>query len=380
MQRPASTRVQFIDVMRLIALAQMVNGHTLNALLDEHLRHGSFYAHYLWFRGLVSVAFMLVAGLAFHLTTLSRWSEHVQNPEARRHRLLRAVELIAIGFLLRFPVSGLLTLDAQAIARGLSGLSQVDVLTCIGMSLLALEGLSRICRRPRQVVFACAALCGGAALLSAWGARLPTDGKLGLLTGWLGPQGGSSFPLLPFSGYVFAGVVIGALALPEGGRTLASRTRIRLLLTAAGLCTLALAATRAPFSIVGTVPKLAHSPSFFLQKLAAVSVALWLLTLALARVTALPRALRVLTGETLGVYIFHLFVLYGFPFGLAKRFGPTLPLTAALSVSAAMLVASVLAGLAWHAIKDLPHAQRFVPRRRALLVADPDGHAARLAQ
>jgi hypothetical protein len=45
-----------------------------------------------------------------------------------------------------------------------------------------------------------------------------------------------------------------------------------------------------------------------------------------------------------------------------------------------MLVASVLAGLAWHAIKDLPHTQRFVPRRRAVLVADPDGHAVRLAQ
>jgi catechol 2,3-dioxygenase-like lactoylglutathione lyase family enzyme len=219
------------------------------------------------------------------------------------------------------------------------------------------------------VVFACAALCGGAALLSAWGARLPTDGKLGLLTGWLGPQGGSSFPLLPFSGYVFAGVVIGALALPEGGRTLASRTRSRLLLTAAGLCALALAASVVPFSIVGTVPKFAHSPSFFLQKLAAVSVALWLLTLALSRVTALPRALRVLTGETLGVYVFHLFVLYGFPIGLAKRFGPTLPLTAALSVSAGMLVASVLAGLAWRAIKDLPHTQRFVPSSRAVVFA-----------
>ena len=80
-------RVVFVDVLRLIALAQMVNGHTLHAVLQATERQGEFYQGYLWFRGLVSVAFMLVAGLAFHITTLARFERHRSDPAARRRRV-----------------------------------------------------------------------------------------------------------------------------------------------------------------------------------------------------------------------------------------------------------------------------------------------------
>ena len=91
----SSDRVHFVDVLRLIALAQMVNGHTLHAVLRPELRSGDFYSGYLWFRGLVSVAFMLVAGFAFHITTVARFEQHKADPAAMRRRLC-ARTLLAI--------------------------------------------------------------------------------------------------------------------------------------------------------------------------------------------------------------------------------------------------------------------------------------------
>ena len=364
-----SPRILFVDVLRLLALAQMVNGHTLHALLREDVRHGELYDGYLWFRGLVSVAFMLVAGLAFQITTLARFEEHKQSPAAQRRRVMRAFEIIAIGFLLRMPLLAVLRFDTDGIRRGLLGLARIDVLPCIGVSLLLLEALTRICKRPSQVVAACLLLSVLAALLSPWGATLPATGGVALLTGWLGPQGGSAFPLLPFSGYVFVGVVLGAIALPEGGRTSSVRAAARLLLAAAALGLMGWLAARAPWSLARVPGLNVLGPSFFVQKLAVVTMALSLLAFALARVRDLPSALRILTAETLAIYVFHLFVLYGFPFALHTRLGTNLPLTAALSVSAGMLAASCAVGLAWHALKTLQPTRRFVPSSRLTVLA-----------
>ena len=87
-------RLHFVDVLRLLALLQMVNGHTLHALLTASVRQGAFYEGYLYFRGLVSVAFMLASGLAFYVTVLLR-EQTRSEPAERRRRVARALEIIA---------------------------------------------------------------------------------------------------------------------------------------------------------------------------------------------------------------------------------------------------------------------------------------------
>jgi YHS domain-containing protein len=367
MNKPAA-RVHFIDVLRLIALAQMVNGHTLHALLREDVRQGSGYHSYLWFRGLVSVAFLLVAGLAFHVTTVARFAEHKRDPQAMRRRVLRALQIIAIGLFLRLPLTPLLELNARGFAAGLLDLSHVDVLPCIGVSLLMLEGLVALSRRPWQVVSACFGLAVLCALAAPWGASLPAAGPIAFVTGWLGPQGGSAFPLLPFSGYVFAGVVLGALALPAHAR--GANPALRLMAAWLGLFSVASLAQHSAWSLTRAVAANVHSPTFFTQKLAAVTLAVAVLAYALRNVRALPEALRILTGETLAIYVFHLIVLYGFPIFLQRRLGGAhLPLSAALSVSACMLVASTALGLGWHRLKRWTPARRFIPSPRVTVLA-----------
>lgn len=359
-------RLHFVDVLRLIALLQMVNGHTLHAVLSPALRHGAVYAGYLWFRGLVSVAFMLVAGVAFYLTTVARPEAHT--PAERQRRVRRALEIIAVGLLLRLPLTAILSDDARAIARALSSLAQVDVLPCIGVSLLVLEGVLALLSVQRAVVWASAALCIASAFAAGWGATLPTALPLGYLTGWLGPQGGSSFPLLPYGGYVFAGVVLGGVSLPLGAATPAARAAARLALAAAALWIVSKLFEHIPTAWLGARGPLIHTPAFFMLKLSVVALAAGVLAFATRRLTKLPPSLATLTAETLGVYVFHLFVLYGSPIALARRIGSTLDLPHALGVSVAMVVASFAFGLGWRRLKSLPLARRRWPMVRTAAI------------
>lgn len=348
-------RFLFVDVLRLLALLQMVNGHTLHALLQPEVRQGTVYSGYLWFRGLVSVAFMLAAGLAFYITAVIRPGAFSARERMRRVR--RALEIIAIGFLLRLPLAAILSGDANALRRGLAGLAQVDVLPCIGASLLLLELASCVSARPAWIASICAALTLATAQLTAWGASLPVS----FASGWLGPQGGSSFPLLPYSGFVFAGVTLGAAVLPLGAATAPRLIAIRLACVSGVWYALSLALGRSP----NTSPPGVHTPSFFALKLAVVALACAALVLALRRVRALPPLCATLTRETLGIYVFHLFVLYGYPIALSQRLGQQLSLLQALSVSAAMIVASAAFGVVWHKLNMWQLARRFWPRFRS---------------
>jgi catechol 2,3-dioxygenase-like lactoylglutathione lyase family enzyme len=359
-------RLHFVDVLRLLALLQMVNGHTLHALLTTAVRQGAWYDGYLYFRGLVSVAFMLAAGFAFHVTVLLRDEARTQGE--RRRRVARALEIIAIGFLLRFPLSALLSLDMEVARTALRQLLPIDVLPCIGVSLLVLELLA-FARDRRVVVLGCAALTLAAALLTPWASTLPTALPLGLLTTWLGPQAGSSFPILPYSGFVFAGVLLGAVALPAGVAT--SPRVIGLRLAGAGLVLggASWLAARFTAGFLSVARPGVHTPSFFLIKLALVSLACAALVVGLRRMRALPRPLAILTRETLGIYVFHLFVLYGFPLSLARRVGQELSLPAALAASGCMIAASAGFGFAWHRAKALQLSRRLWPALRPALIA-----------
>jgi hypothetical protein len=196
---------------------------------------------------------------------------------------------------------------------------------------------------------------------------LPAALPLGAVTTWLGPQAGSSFPLLPYAGFVLSGVWIGALVLPQGTATPAPRVAARL--TGVALLLAALSAASMPLS-AAALPGV-HTPAFFALKLALVVLACAALSLALRPVRGLPPLLATLTGETLGIYVFHLFVLYGAPLALARRLGTSLSLPAALGCSGLLLLSSALFALGWRRAKALPLAQHKWPwfRTRALALA-----------
>ena len=320
-QGQRKTRVVWVDVFRLLATFQMVQGHTLDAVLADDLRSGMFFEAWRAVRGLTAVSFLFLAGVAFSLATLQDLPAHRADQVGQRRRVRRGLGLLGLGYLLHLPLGQLADVEA-ALREWLV----VDVLHCIGLSLLALQLLVALCSRARHVE-AIAAVIGCALLGAAALPPLPAPaGGLAPFTSYLTAAGGSIFPVLPWAGYMFVGVAVAGWLR---GRALAG-VALRLLGLAAAC--LALAAISAQLG----QPRL-HEVT---QRTGAVLVVALLLALATARLRGLPRPLQVLSAATLFIYVFHILLVYVAGLGLAQVVGPVLALGPALQVTLLVLVVS----------------------------------------
>lgn len=337
-------RIHFVDLLRLVASFQMIVGHSIDALLAEELRSGAVYDGWTWVRGLTSVSFMVAAGLSFHLSTLARFDAHVGDRAKVIARFRRGGFLMLVGYLLHFP-AGLFFGDADAALREFL---IADVLQCIGLCIVLLEAITVLSRGPRQVVLLSAFLAAVCFVAAPLTDAIEPAGPLRFALNYLTHRGGSLFPLTPWAGYVFAGVVIGAVALPHGTRTDARLPLPRLLACAALVCGLAVLAR------LGDAPAGVHHnalPGFNLVKLAVVLAFVALLAFAERPIVRLPRRLSILAGETLTLYAFHLVVLYAGGVGLYRVIGHALSLPAAIAVALSLLAVTCAVALGWHRYK-----------------------------
>lgn len=324
-----SRRIVFIDALRLIAAAQMVQGHALDALLATELRRGPWFAAWTFARGLTSVAFLTAAGLA---VVLAQGASSSDPSAGRKRRLWRALRLVLIGYALRAPLGILLGQEPEAALRQALA---VDVLHCIGVSVALLELLPLlVARRGARAALACA--LGAACFVAA----APIDALLGRVwtsawsgvANYFGAGGGSLFPLLPWSGFVFWGMGIGLSVLPERGAPAPAR------------CALALGAWGAAFALPAllgaplAVPGLQLAPAACALRLGLVLWVAAALVAALEGRIRLPPPFARLASETLFIYASHVFVLYASGVGLAYAIGPRLGLGAALLCAALLLV------------------------------------------
>ncbi|HEX4355464.1 MAG TPA: heparan-alpha-glucosaminide N-acetyltransferase domain-containing protein, partial [Polyangiales bacterium] len=333
----ARTRVVFVDRLRFIAAFQMLQGHTVSALLAPSYRVGDLYAVWSAARGLTSVAFLFTAGLSFGLASGRPFASATARSSARRARVLRALRLIALGYVLHAPLQ--LLWDPSNARAAFERFVAVDVLQCIGVSLLALEALAFALRSSRSFSFAAAAVGGTLLALAplSHGAGLPHG-----IADYLSSDDGSLFPLLPWSAHVFIGAACAAFVRVN------ARTSLKLM--AAAFALLALRAFVHEALVVDQ-----------LDRLACVMVA----SAALALSTKRPPAwLETLAGQTLFLYVFHVLLVYGDGIGLVERIGPRLAPPAAIAVAGAVVIVSFALAQLYRRI-GLPRADESLGSRLA---------------
>lgn len=345
-------RLVFLDAVRLLAVLQMVNGHTLDAVLAPAWRGGPGFARYDFLRGLVSVSFLVVAGMAFHVTRLSRpHAQGVVMPGPLAPRVRRALHLLAVGYVLRLPFYAVLGGEHARIACDL--FFAVDVLGAVAVALLVLELLVRLCPRPPRVALWAALLSIAVFALAPLMDRIAPTGPARPLLAFLTHRGGSSFPVFPWSGYVFAGVAVAHVTCPRGADGSSRRLVGGLLALSLATFALAWALGHSPWSLWLPSSSYAVMPSFAILKLAAVLALLGGSALLLARASRLPAPLAALAEETLFIYGLQYVVLFWPPWSIAGHLGRTLPLPSALATSAAMMVLCATATFAWRARRRL---------------------------
>lgn len=348
------SRVAFVDWLRLLAALQMIVGHTVDAVLVEPARANDAFAVWTQIRGLTAPAFLLASGISFALATRleddDAYAALRARPGARRRRVIRSGWLVVLGTLLH-------AFDAPWV---------IDVLQCVGASLLALDLLVTLVPRPSTLVAIVGVLAVGVLAIAA-----PLDdavhashhtGVLRFALGWIDDDGGSLFPLFPWAFYVFTGVVVGRVAIREGART-EGKAIVRRLATLA----VAALAVAGVWNLLD--PPLAATWSAHPVVLLGRSGLVVGLAAALALVglrAELPDWGTTLAGETLALYVVHLLVLYAEGVGPGRVWARSLSPSASFALAAMLVIGSGAIAIVWARVWP-PIEQRWMPWLRGPL-------------
>lgn len=143
-----SKRLFFIDAMRAWAILMMLQGHFIDGLLDAVSRNPEnlFYSIWLYFRGITAPVFFTVSGFIFTYLLIKSKDSGWQNPRVKKG-LKRGLQLILIGYLLRLNLLGLFLGEVY------NAFYLVDVLHCIGLSLISIIGIYLLVSKKNNFVF-----------------------------------------------------------------------------------------------------------------------------------------------------------------------------------------------------------------------------------
>jgi uncharacterized membrane protein len=185
----------------------MLQTHSLSLLLPQ-IHDTNLFRRISWIDGIVAPSFILAAGFSLALVQVRGAAAG-----ARRKRFFKSlkriieVNVVAVGMAwVWFPIF----YEPKWLLR-------IDILNCIGLTLLAaLPFFAWLAKRPW--VLAASSFAIGVALLMATAFATTVSGTLGH---FLNNASGSMFPLLPWSAYVFVGGALGAIAAACSRKTLA---------------------------------------------------------------------------------------------------------------------------------------------------------------
>ncbi|MDC6351389.1 heparan-alpha-glucosaminide N-acetyltransferase domain-containing protein [Zeaxanthinibacter sp. PT1] len=202
------SRLYFIDAIRAWAILMMLQGHFVDGLLDPVFRDDSniVYATWKYFRGITAPVFFTVSGFIFTLLLIKVPEKGWQNPRVLKG-VKRGLQLLFIGYLLRLNLFGLLKGEVYG------SFYLVDVLHCIGLSLLGIIGVYLLSTKKKPIIFP-AILVSITVLLfllepmyKQWSFSFLPD----MLANYLTKANGSVFTLIPWMGYTAFGAFLSVI-------------------------------------------------------------------------------------------------------------------------------------------------------------------------
>ena len=330
---PARNRELYVDAFRGLMALAMVQGHVTDTLLTRAAQAQPWYVFQQMFHGSTAPGFLFASGFVAGLP---------RAPLSARASLRRARRLFfvfGVGYFLQLPYFSLWkTLYASSPAERAAFLA-CDALQVIALTQLLVLGLQWVAGPHWSRWAAAVAVVVIAATPFVWSsgvaARLPEA-----LAPWLDEARGSRFPAFPFSAFVLAGTLAGAVI----GRAEARTRHRREVFAGLGLVALG-AGLAGAFS--GRIDYWGASPAYAFVRLGGLLLLLRLVEA--AALAGLPgvRALALLGHETLLVYVLHLYLLFGGVFGRSPLtpWHSRMDLGAAFGVLLSML--PVLLGAAW---------------------------------
>jgi uncharacterized membrane protein len=202
-----SSRLYFIDAVRAFAILMMLQGHFIDTLLAPIYKDKSDLAYNIWsyFRGITAPTFFTISGLVFTYLLLRAYAKGDDKPRIRKG-LFRGLLLIAIGYSLRINIF-----------HWLSGYFNsyflvIDVLQCIGLSLIILVALHIILKKYSYlfsvVLFTIGCICFVTEPLYR---NITLNHIPNIFANYMTTTNGSVFTILPWFGYSAFGAFISTI-------------------------------------------------------------------------------------------------------------------------------------------------------------------------
>lgn len=196
-------RIQAFDWLRGVAVLVMIQTHCLGLLLPS-LAGTPFHVQLVAIDGLVAPSFIFSAGFALALVQVRAARAGKREGQVKKSAK-RITEVLLVASLINaiwFPF-----------LREPKWFLRIDILHCIAISLFALLPLlATLAAKPKVLRWVTLGVALAIFGVSPLGEQVTGFPSLFLNTnfGWLDDTTGASFPLLPWSGYVFLGASFGA--------------------------------------------------------------------------------------------------------------------------------------------------------------------------
>lgn len=358
-----------LDLLRFLAVLLMVQGHTFTALIEDAIRPLDWYGWHRYIHGYTAPLFMYSAGLAFGVTTLRGWSKQSEWGPAARKRVFRYLLIVAIGYALQLPSSSLLPLFRSLPPETWSRVLAVNALQVIGMTLLGCQLVVLAVRDKRSFITFSAVAGVTVVSLGPLFWRTPLEDYLPMgLAAYFTDRTGSLFPIVPWSGFIFAGIVTASLVGDVTRPDRRSQVIPWLALAGGALATAAVALDHSGFQPFGEHNFWKTSPWFFLWRMGCilpVLAAFGLLEQWHARWRTgkadgpVLGTVRVMGQESLIIYVGHLVLLYGFmlPWSMDEKWSHSLELAHAIAAFGGLFALMIVLARVWNYLKTQRPAQ-----------------------
>ena len=350
-----SNRLLFIDVMRAYAILMMIQGHVIDALIDPIYRDSGNWLFSIWdhMRGVTAPVFFFSSGTIFSYLLL-RKNLPLKDNERFYKGSKRVFILLVIGYLLRFEPLILVNLDNFTFFEFRYAFA-IDALHCIAIGL-GLIIVSYILNKVTKVYiwifylfFAFMAFYLYPEVLKHnWLDILPLP-----LASYFTREYGSNFPIIPWTGFVMWGALLGYLLSKRVNLAFNNIFAICMLLLGVVMHYYSGAVLNFLFVITGDTnfEYLLHN-NFLYYHLGNAFIVLGVLAL-ISNFVKIPAILSSVGKKTMMIYVVHIFIIYGTGYnrGLSYYFGKSLEPIQVILTAAGLLIFFILLVYVWEKVE-----------------------------
>ena len=324
-------------MLRALAVAEMIHGHSLDGLLDSSLRDSTFFISWAHVRGYTAPLFLFAAGFSFAVATLPFITEYSTFSRGLLRRIQRLFYVIFIGYFLHLPFLSLRKTILSIGTQAWDDLLRVDILQCIGVSVLFLQAWQFL-RPKREVTWVVIGFF--ILILPILTPYLNNSEPVQALPAFIRYYFvNSRFPLFYYTSFLFSGFLLGYVFLEKRNHWL----RCALVI---GLASIVIAQIFGKMDIAAILQN-------FLNKVGVMV----LLTIMLERAEKLwrymPSAVKYFGRQSLVVYVVHLVLIYGSVLnrGLVSYWGQSLTFQELYLFVIWLMAAMMLISYVWHRLK-----------------------------